>query len=38
MNLNKSVFWCVDAQIDFIDKDGKLPVPNAESIKPNLKK
>ncbi len=38
MDLNKSVFWCVDAQIDFIDKDGKLPVPNAESIKPNLKK
>jgi nicotinamidase/pyrazinamidase len=38
MDLNKSVFWCVDVQFDFMDKEGKLPVPNAETIKPNLKK
>ena len=37
MDLNKTVFWCVDTQIDFINKDGKLPVPGGETIKPNLK-
>ena len=38
MDLTKAVFWNVDTQVDFVDKDGKLPVPDAESIKPNLKK
>ena len=38
MDLSKAVFWNVDTQVDFIDKEGKLPVPNAETIKPNLKK
>lgn len=38
MDLNKTVFWCVDTQIDFMNEDGKLSVPNAEKIKPNLKK
>lgn len=38
MDLTKAVFWNVDTQVDFIDKEGKLPVPNAETIKPNLKK
>jgi nicotinamidase/pyrazinamidase len=37
MDLTKAVFWCVDTQADFMNEDGKLPVPNAESIKPNLK-
>jgi nicotinamidase/pyrazinamidase len=37
MDLKKTVFWCVDAQVDFIDEGGKLPVPDAETIKPNLK-
>jgi nicotinamidase/pyrazinamidase len=38
MDLTKAVFWNVDTQVDFVDKEGKLPVPEAESIKPNLKK
>jgi nicotinamidase-related amidase len=38
MDLTKAVFWNTDTQYDFIDKDGKLSVENAESIKPNLKK
>jgi nicotinamidase/pyrazinamidase len=32
------IFWNVDTQVDFMNSDGKLSVPNAESIKPNLKK
>ena len=32
------VFWDVDTQIDFMDAKGKLPVPNADSIRGNLKK
>lgn len=38
MDLSKSVFVNVDTQVDFIEPEGKLPVPNAETIKPNLKK
>ncbi len=38
MDLSKAVFWNVDTQVDFVDEEGKLPVPNANSIKPNLKK
>jgi nicotinamidase/pyrazinamidase len=30
------IFWDVDTQIDFMNKEGKLYVPGAESIKPNL--
>jgi nicotinamidase/pyrazinamidase len=36
MRLSKVVFWDVDTQIDFIEPDGKLYVPGAELIKPNL--
>jgi len=32
------IFWNVDTQKDFINKDGALYVEGAESIKPNLKK
>jgi nicotinamidase/pyrazinamidase len=32
------IFWDVDTQRDFMDADGKLYVPDAESIKPNLKR
>ncbi|MGH7633029.1 MAG: cysteine hydrolase family protein [Gemmatimonadaceae bacterium] len=32
------IFWDVDTQRDFMDHDGKLYVPDAESIKPNLKR
>lgn len=35
--MNK-IFFDVDTQKDFMNKDGKLYVQNAESIKPNLKK
>ena len=34
----KTIFWCVDAQKDFMNKDGKLYVQGAEAIKGNLKK
>ena len=34
----RTIFFNVDTQVDFIDPKGKLPIPNAESIKPNLKK
>ncbi len=34
----KKIFFDVDTQKDFMNKDGALYVPNAESIKPNLKK
>jgi nicotinamidase/pyrazinamidase len=33
-----TVFWDVDTQHDFMDPDGKLPVPDARSILPNLEK
>jgi nicotinamidase/pyrazinamidase len=32
------IFWDVDTQYDFMMRDGKLYVPNAEEIIPNLKK
>lgn len=32
------IFWKVDAQVDFMRPDGKLYVPGAESIVPNLKR
>ncbi|MFN2400040.1 MAG: cysteine hydrolase family protein [Gemmatimonadaceae bacterium] len=32
------IFWDVDTQHDFMDVDGKLYIPDAESIKPNLKR
>jgi nicotinamidase/pyrazinamidase len=32
------IFWDVDTQHDFMDADGKLYVPDAESIKPNLRR
>lgn len=34
---NKYLFWNVDTQNDFMNKDGALYVPDAESIKPTLK-
>lgn len=36
--MNNIVFVNIDTQIDFINSKGKLPVPHAESIKPELKK
>jgi nicotinamidase/pyrazinamidase len=38
MNNRKQLFWFVDVQHDFMDKDGKLYVEGAEDIKGNLKK
>lgn len=35
--MDKILFWNVDTQHDFMDKDGKLYVEGAEDIKPNLK-
>ena len=32
------VFYDVDTQIDFMEESGKLPVPGANKIRPNLKK
>jgi len=32
------IFWDVDTQVDFMHHDGKLYVPDAESIIPNLKR
>lgn len=32
------IFWDVDTQHDFMDADGKLYVPDAEQIKPNLER
>src|SRR5437899_5190182 len=32
------IFWDVDTQVDFMHQDGKLYVPDAESIIPNLKR
>ena len=34
----KKIFFNIDTQKDFMNKDGALYVPNAESIKDNLKK
>ena len=34
----KTIFFDVDTQEDLIKKEGALPVPNAEALKPNLKK
>jgi len=34
----KTIFWNVDTLNDFMNKNGKLYVQNAESIKPNLEK
>lgn len=36
--MDKIIFFAVDLQKDFMNKDGKLYVEGAESIKPNLKK
>jgi nicotinamidase/pyrazinamidase len=36
--IREIIFWDVDTQYDFMMKDGKLYVPNAEEIIPNLKK
>ncbi|HET7585679.1 MAG TPA: isochorismatase family cysteine hydrolase [Gemmatimonadaceae bacterium] len=33
-----TIFWDVDTQHDFMDADGRLYVPDAESIKPNLRR
>ena len=38
MDLSKAVFVNVDTQVDFMDKEGKLPIPNTDSIRPNLSK
>jgi nicotinamidase/pyrazinamidase len=35
---SRLIFWDVDTQRDFMDDSGKLYVPDAESIKPNLKR
>lgn len=37
MNEEKTFFWIVDCQHDFMDSDGKLYVDGAEDIKENLK-
>ncbi len=34
--MRRIVFWDVDTQIDFMEPDGKLPVPGATAIKNNL--
>ncbi len=34
---NKVLFWDVDTQSDFIDRSGKLSVPDADKIKSNLR-
>ena len=36
VNVNKTVFWNVDTQVDFMNENGKLYVPNAENIKVTL--
>lgn len=36
--MKETIFFDVDTQYDFMHKDGKLYVPDAESIIPNLKK
>jgi len=32
------LYWDVDTQVDFIDRDGALPVPGAERIRSNLER
>jgi nicotinamidase/pyrazinamidase len=32
------IFWDVDTQVDFMEPDGKLPVPGANAIKNNLRR
>ncbi len=34
MDTHSNIFWNVDTQEDFIDKDGKLNVPGAEGLRP----
>ena len=36
--MNNIIFVNIDTQVDFIESKGKLPVPHAEAIKPELKK
>ena len=36
--IRELIFWDVDTQYDFMMNDGKLYVPNAEEILPNLEK
>ena len=36
--MTNTIFWNVDTQYDFMRDDGKLSVPGAESIEPNLKR
>jgi len=36
--MNRVVFWDVDTQYDFMKADGKLYVPDAEQLIPNLKR
>ena len=36
--MHRVIFWDVDTQYDFMKKDGKLYVPDAEQIIPNLKR
>jgi len=38
MNKDRTLFWNVDTQHDFMDKDGTLYVEGAEEIKPTLRK
>lgn len=38
MNISDCIFWNVDTQVDFISRNGKLYVPGAELLKPNLKR
>jgi nicotinamidase/pyrazinamidase len=38
MSTSRVVFWDVDTQYDFMKADGKLYVPDAEQLIPNLKK
>lgn len=38
MNISDCIFWNVDTQVDFISPNGKLYVPGAELLKPNLKR
>ena len=38
MPTSRVIFWDVDTQYDFMKADGKLYVPDAEQLIPNLKK
>lgn len=35
-NMLKTLLWDVDTQLDFMEQDGKLPVPGAASIRPAI--